>query len=65
MNYVRRNKVPVVVLVSRWSVNVEGESGSDRRALILDAETSTGDPDSSARVLLRGLMRTIDVLRES
>ena len=65
VNYVRRNKVPVVVLVSRWSVNVEGESGSDRRALILDAETSTGDPDSSARVLLRGLMRTIDVLRES
>ncbi len=65
VDYVRRNKVPVVVLVSRWSVNVEGESGSDRRGLILDAESSTGDPDSSARVLLRGLMRTIEVLRES
>lgn len=61
--YVRRHRIPVVVLVSRWSVNVEGVSATDLRKLIGDAEELGSDPAAAARVMARGMDRTVEALR--
>lgn len=64
LDYACRNEVRVVVLMSRWSVNVEGQSSWNKSTLIFDAEEPDGDSDTSVHVLARGLRRTVDALRE-
>lgn len=64
LEFVRREKIRNVILVSRWAVNIEGRPDGKNDALIVDEQSRRVSRDESKQVLRRGLLRTISALQQ-
>jgi peptidoglycan/LPS O-acetylase OafA/YrhL len=62
VEFVERRRIPNVILISRWSVNVEGGPGGSLETLIVDEQSQGVTPAESKLALKRGLERTIAAL---
>lgn len=65
LDYIRRHRVPVVVLVSYWANYTEGSATGSSEFFITDDETLPLNAETGLAVLERGLQRTLQALRES
>ena len=63
LDYIRRHRVPVVVLVSYWATYSEGAATGPSEFFITDDETLPLNAETGLAVLERGLQRTIQALR--
>ena len=62
VDFVRRNDIEHVILVSRWAAHISIRDNGLSDALITDAENQALTPAGARRVMQRGLQRTIDSL---
>lgn len=65
LDYIRRHRVPTVVLVSYWANYTEGSATGSSEFFITDDETLPLNAETGLAVLERGLQRTLQALRES
>jgi hypothetical protein len=62
LEYIREHRIPNVVLVARWAVNVEGRTDGKTDSLIANVESNEVSPLMAQRALEAGLTRTLDEL---
>jgi len=66
LEFVRRNRIRLVVLAGQWSANVEEEPGfGGRRKIVTDARSDARGPEDAERVVRESLARTVEALREA
>jgi peptidoglycan/LPS O-acetylase OafA/YrhL len=62
---IRRSGAQHVLLVARWSINVDGRENGDVDSLVTDEEAAIVDRSSARASMVRGFRRTLAAIREA
>ena len=64
VDFIRRHRIPLVILVSYWALNVEGAKNGSGHGLITDNEKSPPTPENAQASFQRQLLATVESIQE-